>query len=218
VKAPEQFSGLEGLPTYACQVQQENTQILLQLSKVKLVVNGRKASLSSLQITASVAKDGASEQLSSGSSAQVFLTIAIGKKNSEWVSTSGTVTLEPRLSRKATEEHSALALSQLGPCRATPRKAAVPRRRFTCPGQSRAVTRSSSCPIGNGASSSPEPAVAPFCADIGFREIADVVIRHGQDRCTIEAPTPSVFPEGVPTSGAAKTQLPLPERDPVPTR
>lgn len=100
MKAPEQFSGLEGLPTYACQVQQENTQILLQLSKVKLVVNGRKASLSSLQITASVAKDGASEQLSSGSSAQVFLTIAIGKKNSEWVSTSGTVTLEPSLKPK----------------------------------------------------------------------------------------------------------------------
>jgi len=96
VKTPEQFSGLEGLPTYACQVQQENTQILLQLSKEKLVVNGHKASLSSLQITAAVSKDGESEQISSGSSAEVTLIIAIGKKNSEWQSTSGTVTLKPK--------------------------------------------------------------------------------------------------------------------------
>jgi hypothetical protein len=96
VKAPEKFSGLEALPTYACQVQQENTQILLQLSKEKLVVNGRKASLSSLQITAAVSKDGESEQISSGSSAEVTFIIAIGKKNSEWQSTSGTVTLKPK--------------------------------------------------------------------------------------------------------------------------
>jgi hypothetical protein len=65
---------------------------------------------------------------------------------------------------------------------------------------------------------SPEPGVPPFRADIGFREIADVVVvRHGQHRCTIGAPTPSVLPEGVPTPGAAKTQLPVPECDPVMT-
>jgi hypothetical protein len=96
LKAPEQFSGIEGLPTYACQVQQENTQILLQLSKEKLVVNGHKASLSNLQITASVPKDGVSEQISSGGSSEVTLVIAIGKKNSEWQSTSGTVTIKPK--------------------------------------------------------------------------------------------------------------------------
>jgi hypothetical protein len=96
VKAPQKFLGLEGLPTYACQVQQENTQILLQLSKEKLVVNGRKASLSSLQITAAVSKNGGSEQISSGSSADVSLVIAIGKKNFEWQSTSGTVMLKPK--------------------------------------------------------------------------------------------------------------------------
>jgi hypothetical protein len=96
LKVPEQFSGIDGLPTYACQVQQENTQILLQLSKEKLVVNGHRASLSSLQIAASVSKDGATEQISSGSSASVNLIIAIGKKNSEWQSTSGTVTIKPK--------------------------------------------------------------------------------------------------------------------------
>jgi hypothetical protein len=96
IKAPEQFSGLEDLPTYSCQVQQENTQILLQVSKVKLVLNDRKATLSSLQITASVPKDGASEQISKGNQAQVSLIIAVGKKSSEWLSTSGSVTLKPK--------------------------------------------------------------------------------------------------------------------------
>jgi hypothetical protein len=96
IKASERFSGLDSLPTYSCQVQQENTEILLQVSKVKLVLNGHKATLSSLQITASVPKDGVSEQISKGNQAQVSLTIAVGEKNSEWLSTSGSVTLKPK--------------------------------------------------------------------------------------------------------------------------
>jgi hypothetical protein len=43
-----------------------------------------------------VSKDGESEQISSGSSAEVSLIIAIGKKNFEWLSTSGTATLKPK--------------------------------------------------------------------------------------------------------------------------
>jgi hypothetical protein len=95
-KSQAQFSGKYGLKTYSCQVQQESNQILLQMVKPSLTVNGKKTTLTSLQITVGVGKDGAAETIGGSSEAQVTLTTASGTKNSEWTSTSGTATVKPK--------------------------------------------------------------------------------------------------------------------------
>ncbi len=82
------------LHVVGCQVQQSSTpEDLIHFPVPKLKDNGK--AVSDLQITAEAPKYGSTEKVVAGG-AQVVVTLSIGSKNSEWTSTSGTLTMKDK--------------------------------------------------------------------------------------------------------------------------
>jgi hypothetical protein len=98
VKLPKMFKGVDGLPTYSCQVQQDGpNQVLIQTGSGTFTLNGHKTKTPGLQIIVDTAKNGDTEQLgSSGTSPTISLGLTVKGKLSTWVSSSGSVTLKAK--------------------------------------------------------------------------------------------------------------------------
>jgi hypothetical protein len=91
----EQVSGVS-IPAVGCQVQQSSTpeDLLHFPSPTTLTVNGHKAKVD-LMIVIEATKYGNTEKIATDG-ADVTLTMAVGTKNSEWTSTSGTLEVEDK--------------------------------------------------------------------------------------------------------------------------
>jgi hypothetical protein len=91
LKITETVDGAK-LPWVACVVQQSSTpEDLIQFSSPKLKDNGK--AVTTLQIVTAAPKYGATEKIAADG-AQVVVTLSVGKKNSEWTSTSGSLEMK----------------------------------------------------------------------------------------------------------------------------
>jgi hypothetical protein len=91
LKITETIDGAK-LPWVGCVVQQSSTpEDLIQFSSPKLKDNGK--AVTTLQIVTAATKYGATEKIAPDG-AQVVVTLSVGKKNSEWTSTSGSLEMK----------------------------------------------------------------------------------------------------------------------------
>ena len=91
LKISETVAGVK-IPAVACTVQQSSTpEDLIQFPSPKLKDNGK--AVTTLQIVTAAKKYGDTEKISTDGP-QVVVTLSVGKKNSEWTSTSGSVEMK----------------------------------------------------------------------------------------------------------------------------
>jgi hypothetical protein len=91
LKISEDVDGVK-VPAVACQVQQSSTpEDLIQFPSSKLEDNGK--AVSTVQIVIEAKTYGATEKMATDGP-QVVVTLSVGKKNSEWTSTSGSLEMK----------------------------------------------------------------------------------------------------------------------------
>jgi hypothetical protein len=93
LKITETIDGAK-LPWVGCTVQQSSTpEDLIQFPSPKLKDNGN--AVTTVQIVTEATKYGATEKIAADG-AQVVVTLSVGKKNSEWTSTSGSLEMKDK--------------------------------------------------------------------------------------------------------------------------
>ena len=95
IKLPKEFTTSLGVGQYGCQVQQENTEDLLNFPASKLSLNGKKTKMTGIALTVNASKDGATTSAvpatDGNQGSQAFFDITVGKKSYQWTSTSGSI-------------------------------------------------------------------------------------------------------------------------------
>jgi hypothetical protein len=95
VKLLKTIPGSFGTSLHGCQVEQESTQININVPSGNVLLNGRKTAVKDVEITLAVAKTGNTEQATPTSKALVYA-LNVGTKTYLWTSTSGTVSTKAK--------------------------------------------------------------------------------------------------------------------------